>query len=92
MTFNEVISICELGYERDTFAPGVSAGLGVGACCAVLCGVVWMSGRPSMKLLRSANLVTRGTPLRLGLVWGWVGGSCCVVLLAVPQCPGGVLR
>jgi beta-glucosidase len=24
MTFNEVISICELGYERDTFAPGVS--------------------------------------------------------------------
>lgn len=24
MTFNEVISICELGYERDTFAPAVS--------------------------------------------------------------------
>jgi beta-glucosidase/6-phospho-beta-glucosidase/beta-galactosidase len=27
MTFNEVISICELGYERDTFAPGVSGGV-----------------------------------------------------------------
>lgn len=29
MTFNEVISICELGYERDTFAPGVSGGVWV---------------------------------------------------------------
>jgi beta-glucosidase/6-phospho-beta-glucosidase/beta-galactosidase len=28
MTFNEVISICELGYERDLFAPGVSAWAG----------------------------------------------------------------
>ena len=28
MTFNEVISICELGYQKDVFAPAVSGGGG----------------------------------------------------------------
>jgi beta-glucosidase/6-phospho-beta-glucosidase/beta-galactosidase len=63
MTFNEVISICELGYERDTFAPGVS-------------GCVWSEGECVTKAMEggvsegrsypSVSLGMRGTPLHQG--------------------------
>jgi beta-glucosidase/6-phospho-beta-glucosidase/beta-galactosidase len=47
MTFNEVISICELGYERDTFAPGVSALVcpRVGGAAEAASGEGWRSGQ-----------------------------------------------
>jgi beta-glucosidase/6-phospho-beta-glucosidase/beta-galactosidase len=33
MTFNEVISICELGYQVDVFAPQANKGLGAKYTC-----------------------------------------------------------
>eukprot|EP00882_Tetradesmus_deserticola_P023894 GHRQ01026061.1.p1 GENE.GHRQ01026061.1~~GHRQ01026061.1.p1 ORF type:complete len:174 (-),score=34.51 GHRQ01026061.1:299-820(-) len=53
MTFNEVISICELGYQLDVFAPQANKGLGAKYTCG---HNVLLAHAKTMQLYRCENL------------------------------------
>eukprot|EP00882_Tetradesmus_deserticola_P030742 GHRQ01034661.1.p1 GENE.GHRQ01034661.1~~GHRQ01034661.1.p1 ORF type:complete len:218 (+),score=63.06 GHRQ01034661.1:162-815(+) len=53
MTFNEVISICELGYQLDVFAPQANKGLGAKYTCG---HNVLLAHAKTMQLYRWVNL------------------------------------
>lgn len=69
MTFNEVISICELGYQVDVFAPQANKGLGAKYTCG---HNVLLAHAKTMQLYRTKYAAQKGrVSIALDGKWGY---------------------